>query len=84
MHRGSPGYDEIDSGKYVLSDEDFGGALIPTDKWDQSFRPGRHIALSFLLKLPGAGDENQCPRCKTSKTCPDAQPTGRRGWYALS
>ena len=40
MHRGSPGYDEIDSGEYVLSDEEFGGALIPPDKWDQSFGQG--------------------------------------------
>jgi hypothetical protein len=81
MHHDSPGYDEIDRGKYVVSDEDFGGALIPRDKWLESFQPGRHIALSFLLKHPGASDEKQCPRCKTFKTCLDPQP-GRRGWCA--
>jgi hypothetical protein len=80
IHRGGPGYDKIESGKYVVSDEDFGGALIPPDKWSDSFRPGRCIALSFLLKHPGVGDEEQCPRCKTLKTCLDKP--GRRGWCA--
>jgi hypothetical protein len=81
IHRGAPGYDKIESGKYVVSDEDFGGALIPPEKWLDSFLPGRCIALSFILKLPGVGDEKQCPRCKTFKTWPDEKP-GRRRWYA--
>jgi hypothetical protein len=81
MHRGGPGYDKINGGKYVVSDEDFGGALIPRDKWLDSFQPGRRIALSFLLKHPGVGDEKQCPRCKTLKTWLDDQP-GRCRWCA--
>jgi hypothetical protein len=80
MHRGGPGYDKIDSGKYVVSDEDFGGALIPRERWHDSVLPGRHIGLSFLLKHPGASDEKHCPRCRTSSTWLDDQP-GRRRWY---
>jgi hypothetical protein len=80
IHRGTPGHDKIKSGKYVVSDEDFGGALIPRDKWPESFLPGRCIALSFILKHPGLGDENQCPRCKTLKTWDDKP--GRRRWCA--
>lgn len=81
MHRGGPGYDKIESGKYVVSDEDFGGALIPHSKWRDSLQPGKRIALSFILRHPGLGDEKQCPRCRTMETWPDDQP-GRRRWYA--
>jgi hypothetical protein len=52
MHRGGPGYDKIERCKYVVSDEDSYGALIPQDKWLDSFQPGRRIALSFQLKHP--------------------------------
>ncbi|KFY81771.1 hypothetical protein V500_11108 [Pseudogymnoascus sp. VKM F-4518 (FW-2643)] len=78
MHRGGPGYDKIESGKYVVSDEDFGGALIPHSKWSASFQPGKRIALSFILRHPGLGDEKQCPRCRTMETWLDDQPGRRR------
>ena len=81
IHRDGPGYDKIESGKYVVSDEDFGGALIPPDKWPDSIQPGKCIALSFILKHPGVGDEKQCPRCKTLNTHLDIKP-GRRRWCA--
>jgi ankyrin repeat protein len=82
MHRDRPGYNKIKNGKYVVSDEDSGGALISRDKWLDSFQPGRRIALSFILKHPGAGEEKQCPRCKTSKTCPNGDHPGQQRWLA--
>ena len=82
MHRDGPGYDKVDDGKYVVSDEDFGGALIPVNKWNDSFQPGRHIGLSFVMKLPPATDEKECPRCKTLETLNDNHP-GQRRWYSL-
>src|SRR6266516_2730908 len=81
MHRDTPGYDQIESGKYVVSNEDANGTLISPDEWPDSFRPGRRIALSFLLKHPLSSDEKQCPRCKTLKTWPDVHPRQRK-WYA--
>jgi hypothetical protein len=81
MHRGGPGYDKIEGGKYVISDEDSGGALVARDKWLDRVQPGKRIGLSFLLKHPGSRDEKQCPRCKTLKTWLDNHP-GRRRWYA--
>ncbi|KAI9786687.1 MAG: hypothetical protein M1839_006238 [Geoglossum umbratile] len=78
MHRGGPGYDKIQGGKYVVSDEDSGGALVPRDKWLDRIQPGKRIGLSFLLKHPGARDEKQCPRCKTLETWFDDHPGQRR------
>src|SRR5277367_5659824 len=83
MHRDSPGYEKIERGKYVISDEDAGGALIRRDKWPNSFRPGKHIGLSFLLKHPGARDNRECPRCKTLKTTPGYHE-GQKRWYSNS
>ena len=83
MHRDSPGYEKIERGKYVVSDEDSGGALIRQDKWLDSFRPGKRIGLSFLLKHPGARDNRECPRCKTLKTTPGYHE-GQRRWYSNS
>ena len=79
MHRDTPGYDKIKSGKYVVSDEDSGGALVPKDKWQDSFQPGRHIGLSFLLRHPGARDEKECPRCRAPGARPGNHP-GQRRW----
>lgn len=77
-HKNCPGYDRIQSGKYVVSDEDADGALVPRDRWRESIRPGRHIAVSFLLKHPGAGSDEHCPRCNSSKTRSHIHPGERK------
>jgi hypothetical protein len=81
MHRGTPGYDKIESGRYVVSNEDANGTLISPDTWLDSFQPGRRIALSFLLKHPLSSNEKQCPRCKTLQTRGHVH-AGQRKWYA--
>lgn len=79
MHRDSPGYQKIENGRYVVSDEDAQGALVRHEKWNESFKPGRRIGLSFLLKYPGGGGE-ACPKCQTIKTLP-AEYKGQRKWF---
>ena len=80
MNRDAPGYDRIQKGRYVISNEDAKGALIQHDKWNEVVRPGIHIALSFLLKLPGGRHIQECPRCKSLKTTLSYQENRRR-WY---
>lgn len=81
MHRGLPGYNKIQNGKYIVSDESNEGALVQLETWHRSFQPGRQIALSFLLRYPGKGDEKHCPRCCQFKTRPAVG--GCITWYVL-
>ena len=80
MHRDGPGYQKIENGRYIVSDEDASGALVRREKWNDSFKPGRRIGISFLLKYPGGGAE-ACLRCQTLKTLPADNP-GQRRWQA--
>ncbi|KAH0551361.1 hypothetical protein GP486_007422, partial [Trichoglossum hirsutum] len=80
MHRNTPGYDKIKCGKYVISDEDSSGALVPRERWLDFLQPGKRIGLSFIMRHPGVRDEKQCPRCRSSTTWLDDRP-GQRRWY---
>ena len=80
MHRDTPAYHNIESGKYVVSDEDAGGTLIQQAKWSEALRPGKHIGLSYVLKYPEIRDSKECPRCKSLGTTPGYHE-GQRRWY---
>jgi hypothetical protein len=68
MHRDTPGHEPIEKGKYVITDEDDKGNLIPKEKWNEIVRPGMHIGMSFVLKHTGVRESRECPRCKSLKT----------------
>jgi hypothetical protein len=80
MHRDTPAYHNIESGKYVVSNEDAGGTLIQPVKWSEAVRPGVHIGLSYILKYPGIHDGKGCPRCNSLRTTPGYNE-GQRTWY---
>ncbi|KAF1815314.1 hypothetical protein P152DRAFT_181762 [Eremomyces bilateralis CBS 781.70] len=78
MHKGGPGYEKVESGKYVVSDEDRGGELVPLDRWSETFQPGKRIGLSFLMKHPPSNNEKQCPRCMSMNTMTGVHPDERK------
>jgi hypothetical protein len=80
MHLNCPGYQKIESGKYVISDEDAGGTLISLAKWNENLRPGMHIGLSFVLRHSGIRYRKECPKCRSTKTTPSYQEKQRK-WY---
>ncbi len=83
LHRDRPGYDKIESGKYIVSDEDGGGALVPRESWRDTVKPGRQIGLSFLLKHPGADNDEECPRCRADET-KDSVHVGQKQWCVVT
>lgn len=80
MHRDAPGYERIQKGKYVVSNEDAKGTLIQREKWNEIVRPGMHIGLSFVLKHPGMRESQECLRCKSLQTTLSYRENRRR-WY---